>query len=840
MLKSQAFFRLFLRPLWREPLRTALTAFAVALGVAVVLGIDMAGDAATGSFLSSVQTLAGKADFKITEVGGVDDGVVGRLATLPYPLKVEPRIEDYAWDAKEQELVPLVGVDMVAEASHKSASAPAPGWLRQGQCVWVSPALVEKPGRKTELQINDRTVEFSVCGILSDGSPAQGDAVVMDIGLAAQDLGRGDKVDAVLITVPHTSIQRMADWESILKRALPAGMIVQRLGAQARENHRMLEAFRWNLRVLSYIALIVGAFLIYNNLSVSVVRRRTEIGVIRALGGSRRFVRAAFLGEGAFYGLAGSIGGIALGRLLAAGTVGLISTTVQSLYLTSQPAAIALRPATVLLGFTVGTGVALLSALLPAYEASQVAPVEAMARGRREYQARIRKGRLLFLAGLCAVAAIFCSRMPAVRGTPLFGYAAAMLLLAACVLSIPAAVGGVSVIGSGVLRRWTGAEGYLALHGLSASLRRTSILLAALTTAVAMVVSVGIMVGSFRQTVTTWLGDDFMADLYVQPAVPISPDLFPTLSPDVPPQIASLPQVKAVDELRAYSITYQGRPTTLASDMTRVAERYEHVEFLAGEDPRRVFNRLAEPNSLVISEPFAIQHGIHAGDQLSLSLGGGTVNFRVAGIYYDYSDPRGAILMDRRTLLKYLPDPAVSSIAVYLKRGVKDRQARRLIEKACAGRQISVVSDRELRIQAIQVFDRTFRITYALEAIALAIAVIGVAGALLALVVDRRRELGLLRFLGSSTRQIRKLILCEAALVGTLGCLAGFVLGVLLSLVLIFVIDKQSFGWTIQFHWPVAVLATGLVVIYCATLAAGLYPARLAMNLNPIEVVHEE
>jgi putative ABC transport system permease protein len=840
MPRIRVFFRLFLRPLWRDPLRTALTIFAVALGVAVVLAIDMAGNAASGSFLSSVQSLAGKADFKITEVGGVDANVVGRLAMLPYPLNVEPRIENYAWDAKEQELIPLVGVDMVAEASHERVQAPNPDWLGKGQCVWVSPAFAKKPGTKIDLQMNDRTVELNVCGNLADGSPAQGDAVVMDIGLAAQDLGQRDKVDAVLVSVPHTATKTMTGWENILKHALPPGVSIQRFGAQARENQRMLEAFRWNLRVLSYIALIVGAFLIYNNLSVSVVRRRAEIGVIRALGGSRQFVRAAFLGEAVFYGLAGSIAGIAFGRLLAAGTVGLISTTVQSLYLTSQPAAITLRLATVLLGFTVGTGIALLSALLPAYEASEVAPVEAMARGRREHEARIRKGRLLVVAAFCAVAAVACSGLPAVRGTPLFGYAAAMLLLAACVLSIPAAVAGVSVVGATALRRWTGAEGYLAVHGLSASLRRTSVLLAALSTAVAMVVSVGIMVGSFRQTVTTWLGDDFMADLYIQPAVPISPDLFPTLSPDVLSRIAALPQVEAVDELRAYSVTYQGRPTTLASDMTRVAEQYEHVEFLAGENRGRIFDRLAQPNSAVVSEPFAIQHGVHAGDGLTLSLGGAAVSFRIAGIYYDYSDPRGAILVDRATLLKYLPDPAVSSIAVYVMHGVSDQQARRSIEKACAGRRISIVSNRELRSQAIQVFDRTFRITYALEAIALAIAVVGVAGALLALVVDRRRELGLLRFLGSSTGQIRKLILCEAGLLGILGCFAGFILGVLLSLVLIFVIDKQSFGWTIQFHWPVAVLATGLVVIYCATLAAGLYPARLAMRLNPIEVVHEE
>jgi putative ABC transport system permease protein len=840
MAKLRAFSRLFLRPLWREPLRTLLTILAVALGVAVVVGIDLAGDAATGSFLSSVQSLAGTADFKITQIGGVDAKLAGRLSSLPYPLTIEPRIEDYAWDPAAQELVPLVGVDMIAEAPREALQTPRLNWLDTGKCVWTSGALPQQVGSKLELQINDRTANFKVCGAIPDALPAQGDAVVMDIGLAAQELNRGDKIDAILITVPRAGGERLAGWENVLRSYLPGNVTLQRFGAQARENHRMLEAFRWNLRILSYIALIVGAFLIYNNLSVSVVRRRTEIGVIRALGGTSRFVYAAFLAEAVFFGLIGSLAGLLLGRLLAVGMVGLISTTVQSLYLTSRPAQIALTGSSALLAFGVGVGVALLSALLPAGEASRVPPVEAMAPTRREYEVHTRRHALLVIAGVCAVAAAVLSRMPPVSGEPLCGYAAALLLLAACVFSIPAVLTGLVVITSGPLRRVAGAEGYLAMRGLAASLRRTSVLLAALSTAVAMVVSVGIMVGSFRQTVVSWLANDFMADLYVQPAVPISSDRFPTLSPDVPSRIGSLPQVRAVDELRAYSITYGGRPTTLASDITRVAERYEHVQFLAGENSRVIFSQLAQPGYLVVSEPFAIQHSVRTGSMITLPFAGKSVSFHIAGIYRDYSDPRGAILMDRATLLRYLPDRRPTSIAVYLQPGVSDRAARGAVERACAGRQISVISNRELRMQAIDVFDRTFRITYALEGVSLSIAVIGVAGALLALVVDRRRELGLLRFLGSSARQIRKLILYEAGLLGIVGCFAGFLLGVLLSLLLIFVIDKQSFGWTIQFHWPVAVLSAGLIVIYSATLFAGLFPAKFAMNLNPIEVVHQE
>jgi putative ABC transport system permease protein len=179
-------------------------------------------------------------------------------------------------------------------------------------------------------------------------------------------------------------------------------------------------------------------------------------------------------------------------------------------------------------------------------------------------------------------------------------------------------------------------------------------------------------------------------------------------------------------------------------------------------------------------------------------------------------------------------------MALYVAQGSTVESVRQEIEKAAAGRNILIFSNRDLRREAIQIFDRTFAITYALEVVAIFVAVMGIAGALLALVIDRRRELGLLRFLGAATGQVRKLILVEAGLLGLLANLAGLGVGILLSLILIFVINKQSFGWTIQFHWPVGLLIAALTLVYAATVLAGLYPARVAMKLNPIEVVHEE
>src|SRR5271169_4121494 len=271
-----------------------------------------------------------------------------------------------------------------------------------------------------------------------------------------------------------------------------------------------------------------------------------------------------------------------------------------------------------------------------------------------------------------------------------------------------------------------------------------------------------------------------------------------------------------------------------------VSRSYRSSDFFSGRPTESVLSELRGANSVIVSEPFTYKHHLKTGDTITLSLGESRVNFRITDVYYDYSSERGYILIDRGTLLRYLPDPTPSNLAVFLDPSANLARTRKAIQEVAAGHHILIFSNRDLRAEAVRIFDRTFAITYALETVAVFVAIMGIAGALLALVIDRRRELGLLRFLGASATQVRKLILVEAGLLGLLANLAGFALGYFLSLILVFVINKQSFGWTIRYHWPVAVLCIALTVVYAATVLAGLYPAQVAVRLNPLEVIHEE
>lgn len=838
------FVRLMLRPLRREPLRTLLTILAVALGVAVVVAIDLAGQAAAGSFHSSLESLAGKSDLQLSATGGLNQNLLGRLVQLPYAFDFAPRITDFASINGKGEAFPFIGIDLIGHPGKQEFQQGGLGHeaseLDSGDPIWVGKQLGLHAGQQVRLLINDRMHSFTVRGVLQHrkGEIGEDTAIVADIGLAQQVTGKTGKLDDIDVAIPPG--RSLADWEQYLRGQLAPSVSIDTEGSRTDENRKMLAAFRWNLHVLSYIALVVGAFLIYNTISVSVVRRRNEIGIVRALGMTRNAVTFGFLAEALFYGLIGSLLGLALGRIMAVGAVQLVGNTVQALYVSSQPAPIEFSLAGVATALAVGIGVSVLAAMAPALEAAYVSPVEAMARGREEYVARVRSRRTIWFAALLFAIAAACSQMPPVNRQPIFAYVAAMLLVAATAFVIPNVVTVTAGVTSRVIARLFGVEALLALRGLRASIGRTSVMTAALATAIAMTASVGIMVGSFRETVRLWMDNQLRADFYLRPAGSAAADRHPTMSAGIADAIERLPGVAAVDRFRVYPIFYDGLPASLGGGETSKQQASAATRFLPGEDRAAILTKLPTGDYAIVSEPFANKHHVHLGDPLHLSLAGADRTFPVLGIYYDYSTERGFIVLDRHTLLKYLPDPAASNLAVYLKPNANETEVRRGIDGVIAGRAVLVFTNRKLRKDAIALFDRSFRITYALEAVAVIVAVLGIAGALLALVIDRRREFALLRFLGAAQGQVRRIILCEAGLLGLLATAIGLILGTLLSLILIFVINKQSFGWTIQFHWPFAPLALALAGIYGATVLAGLYPARTAMRMNPIEVIHEE
>jgi putative ABC transport system permease protein len=811
---------LVLRPLGRDLLRTSLTLTAVALGVAVVIGIELAGDAAAGSFQSSLTTIVGKTDLRISANGGVDERWMGKLSTLPLNARFSPVMER-AVRIRARGMTTLYGID-------------AMGLGDSG--VMVSGGLAQRLGFHKGDPLTLNIGKFRIERVADDARG--GEFVAMDIAAAQFALNAYGKLDRIEVEISPGEDYRKV--ETTIREALPEGYLLDKPGARSNENQRMLRAFRWNLRVLSYISLLVGAILIYNTISISVVRRRVEIGILRALGAARFAVFAMFMVEALMFGVTGSTLGIALGRLMAVGLVGLISVTVNSLYTSSSPASIELTWQTAIMAAASGLVVALGAAFGPAWEAMKVTPREAMARGSGEQRAARRTSVYLGVGMALGIGAYLAAQREPVNGSPLFGYVAVVLAIGAASLVAPALTVGIIGLTKGTIRKVLGVGGLIAVQGLGSSLGRTSVVVAALSTAIAMMASVAIMVGSFRQTVIVWLDAQLRADIYVRAAGPSAPGVFPPIPVEAEERVKGIAGVEAVDVFSGIEIRYGGSRADLGGGDPDILLRYGRLKFLPGENRDDVIRSLKGQNRVAITQAFANKNRLHVDDRMIVPLGDRRAAFTVAGIYYDYTSERGFVTVDRAVLLKYLPGQPPTNLAIYLRTGADREAILQQVRNSLAELEVTAAPNETLRSGAIEIFDRTFAVTWALEGVAILVAMLGAANSLLAMVLDRRREFGLLRYLGGSAAQIRRTVLVEAGLVGMLANILGSTLGFALSLVLIYVINVQSFGWSIQFHPPALPLAGALLLVWCVTIVAGLYPALVASRLNPMDVIHTE
>ena len=842
--RAVVLYRLIVRPLAADPVRALLTVAAVALGVAVIVAVDLASEASLGSFRSSLESLEGSASYEITQVGGIPETAYGELARLEAPLAFSPRIESFALLPATGEQVPLFGVDLVGDERFRAAGA-----LRRSDVAgpmgessaWTSTSLGIAPGETLEIVAGDRRLQLEVQGVL-DASVAAGSFVVMDIAPAQRALGRIGRLDRIYVYTHDDGrgAPGARDWPAVLAPLLPRAAAILPAGTGTEDSRRMLGAFRWNLRMMSYATILVGAFLIYNTVSAYIVRRRQQIGIVRALGASRAMVRAAFLFEGAVFGALGVAAGLVLGRLLAIGALEAVGQTVASLYVSSTPGEIAFRPWTVGVAVVAGIGVAVLSAWWPARDAAGVAPTEAMAAASLDYRVRAASPRFTAAAFALAVLAAVCSLVPPVDRIPVGGYAALVCLIGAAALISPRMSTAVLALCDWWLATRFGAVPRLAARGLAASLGRTSVIVTAMAVATALIVGMAVMVGSFRQTVVVWVEHRLQADFYVSPAGGGGRGAPATMSEDVAARLEPVPGVLDVGRYRTYPIRHAGLPATLGLADVALYHRHSGIVFLDGPAPEAIWPRLAAGEGVIVSELFSDRHGAGTGDTVRLPLGAEAIELLVAGVFYDYSGDRGFVIGDRDALLPHLPDRRVSSLGVYLEPGADLEKSREALVRALAGLEVVVTPSRTLRERSVEIFDRTFAITWALEAIAILVAILGMAEALLNLVYDRRVELAQLRMQGASMGQVRSLVLVQAGLLGLAACALGFVLGVAWSQVNLLVIHKQSFGWSVQLDWPVGFLLAALGLVLAASVASGLYPARVGARLNPVEVLRGE
>jgi putative ABC transport system permease protein len=854
------FSRFILRRLRYERLRFALTVAGIALGIAVVLAIRLANASSVQGFSLALDTVAGAASLEIVAPGGVDERSLAELGWLRRFGDVTAVIEGDAMARVATgrfEAVRVLGVDILRDRAFREyrlvefaggQRQPSPQEFLQ---LLLDPhAIIAtelfarrngiRAGDRLELAIGDVRGGFDVRGLLRNEGPARaldGNFVLMDIAAAQWAFDRLGRVDRVEIRLPAG--ENVAAAERQVAARLPAGLAVQRPARRGEQVETMLRAFHFNLAALSYVALLVGLFLVYNTVAVSVIARREEIGVLRAMGARRSTVLALFLGEAAALATLGAAIGIPAGWVLAQAAVTLTSTTVTTLYAAAATAVPALRWADALLAAGLGLGLALVAAIAPAIEASRVTPLAAL-RGADSLEAR-RDGRrlhLLFGVGLL-IGAAGLSRLGPVAGLPVFGFAAAIATVFGIAFLAPVALVWLARHGARPMGAAFGVEGRLAHANLSGAIPRLSVSIAALAVSLSMLVAIAILIGSFRETVIYWVGQTLQADLYMSTARRSSLDAQSTISPELETTVASHPAVAAVDRFRTLNITYDGRLTVLGTGDFSVLLAHGNLVFKEPEDGRAAVRSAIGSDAVLASESFALKAGKGAGDTIRLPTGHGPAEFRIAGVYFDYTTDRGIVVMDRGTFARHFGESRPTSLTVYLRPGSDPNAVRAdLLARLGERHRVFIHTNRSLRDEVLRIFDSTFAITYALEAIALFVAILGVSGTLLTLIADRRRDLSTLRLVGADRRQVRKMVVIEAGAIGVVSQALGAVAGAGLALILIYVVNVQSFGWTIRLAVPGAFLAQASMALFIATALAGLYPAHVASTAHTVE--HDE
>lgn len=837
-----------LRDAVRRPWQTGLMILGVALGVAVVIAIDLANTSANRAFTLSTEAITGKTTHQI--VGASSLGVpveLYRQVRVEWGYRLSAPVVEALGLAPELNNQPLriLGVDAIAEAPFRSYfgeqssfSANLTDFYTQPNAVLIGPSLAENHQLEIAdtflFQINDQIETLTVVGILQPVDEGQRRAldnlILMDVGNAQRLLAQTDRLARIDLILTEPEARALAE-------QLPTSVRLQPATAQAETVAQLTAAFQLNLTALSLLALVVGMFLIYNTIMFSVVQRRRVFGILRSLGVTEPQLFALILFEAGVVALIGGALGVALGWLLGQGAVRLVTQTINDLYYVLSVREAPLETLTVLKGLGLGLAASLLAAAAPALEAATVPPVTMTQRSAFEDRAR-QIVPWLGVVGLilCAGGILFLLFTESL----LTAFTGLFLIVIGLALIVPQATNVLMYFATPLLKRTVGVLGGIAARTVTKAISRTSVAIAALMVAVSVTIGVSVMIASFRSTVINWLDLTLVADIYISAPVVGGNQNTITLSPEVKAQVAAVPGVGAVETIRSVQVGSAAGPVNLVvadSQSRRSAALYRYA---VGE-PEQLWAALNTAEAVLVSEPFAFRNNLPPqGGTLTLTTDSGPRTFQVIGVYYDYASDQGRVLISRALYEKYWADREISGVAVYAAEGVEVTQLSEALRTELSGTALQVQVNRALREQALVVFDRTFAITDALRILAVIVAFIGVLSALMALQLERARELATLQALGLTNQQLWQLTFLETGLMGLAAGLFSLPTGYVLALVLIYVINLRSFGWTIEMQLDGAVFAQALVVSVLAAVLAAIYPMRRLLQTSVAAALRQE
>jgi putative ABC transport system permease protein len=842
----------------KKHLGRALTVLlGIAMGAAVFTSVRLSIHAALDSFTRSMDVIAGTADRVLVQPGGrVSEAWVARLLKFPVVREVSPVLTMYVRLAgKPSEPFLLIGVDPIMDRRfHKwqtfeHTTQDAESWLeliKKPYSLIIGKSLAEKYalGRNNHVLIENtrQTADFNIVGMLSPGglAAAEGGMIALtDIATFQEFTGLYGWVDRIDIKLDPNATSEDLD---NLRKMLPDNLRLGAPSAAKESGQGLIRAYQLNLSILSFASLFVGMFLVYSLVALNAASRRRELAILRAVGASPYLLFMVFLAEGALFGVIGWLTALPISTVLVKYLLKGVSQTISILFVKVQVETLSLSPWEILLSFAVTVFTSSVSALQPAWEAMQVPPNEALEISRHGMTHKT-SARKLVIAGIgCLVLVLPLSLLPKILNMPLPGYLAILLLFAGFSLLAPWGLQRMGHALSPILSRFAGIPAYLAGRYVRDSGTRTAVSVGALITAVALFASLVIMIHSFRRTVELWAGQTVSGDVFVTTKMgEINQYRYPIPRAVVNGLKAFKDRADLVPSRRFY-LRYNHFPYEF--ELLDLKAFFLHGDFVWFKgDPDRVRMLLTQGKGVVISEVFSNRTGLTIGDRFQARIQSSLVALPVLGIIRDYRTQGGVVFYSLSQFNTRYHDVQWSGCRIFLKDRTHDHEAAVMSLKNEVvkrwGDALEIVSGNALRKTILRVFDETFAITTVLLLIALSIAALGIATTLTVLVLERSKQLNTLYAVGAGFGQIRSMILWEAAFMAVAGEAAGILCGFMLSYILVYVINRQSFGWTFLYAVDWRALAMSLPLIILAALAAA-YPAvKMVFRESPATLLRE-
>jgi putative ABC transport system permease protein len=845
-----------LRHLFDAPLRTCLTVLGVAVGVATMVGIAAINKTVLDAFRSTVDTIAGKADLTVAgSTAGFDEALVERVREVPGVVAASGGLTVIApvHDAPGESLF-VMGVDLLDDGFFRDyqavdgdigALAEDLEFLNSTDRMLVAERFAQRRrlqvGSTFPLVTPEGVKDFIVHALIAETGPVKafgGSVGVMYIGSAQEAFGRGRTVDRIDVAVdPAVGVEAV---QQALVEALGPQFEVERPSRRGGSVTKMVRSFQLGLNLGSGVALLVGVFLVYNTVAIGVLQRRREIGTLRAIGGTRGKLRALFTLEAMVLGILGTALGLPLGVLIARLAIQSVQDTVSSLYVQVNAGEVNVGPLQLGLGILFGVAGSAFAALRPAWKASQVQPVEAL---RRDVAAGAEVTRVRFVptvTGVLLLLAIWPLTLipPPVENMPVGGYLAIFATLMGATLLSPLMLRNLQPLFSRPGQWLLGVSGRLAADNFGRAPGRTAVPVAALAIGVAMTVCIAGFVGSFRVSSLRWIEQSVPADLFVTSAAKLGGVKNVPMAPDIGHQMEKLPGVEAVDFVRLFHHDVLDLRVYIISLRPEVYYAHGSSTILHGALPTPE-QRLS--GHVTISENLARRRDLSPGDSFPLQTPAGVKTMTVAAVIIDYTSDQGAVFLDRDLFIQWFGDDRVDTFELYL----SDRSHLEAVRSAITERwgaqyDLYVLSNSELRDEAMNLVDAAFSVTYAMELVAVLLALLGVINTLLAAVLDRTREIGLLRAIGAARSHIIRLFTAEAALIGITGGVLGVAAGTVMGIVVTNVVGVQGTGWSFPFVFPTAIALQMVAAASVCAVLAGLYPARRAAGLDVVDALAYE